>query len=159
MLQTENMAIKSYSFVNSELSEPSLMLRRLYQKSRIFIGQEHMFNFDITSSLFFLWDVLVICLMFVLKLVITAFTSLYFWTLWANWLSFFASWKNVWSTTAKMTENNLASSWSSGTRWAKCRATFAIELGSCVKSWAAKKSKITKLQILTPMQIIFNLHE
>jgi len=30
------------------------MLRRLYQKSRIFIGQEHMFNFDITSSLFFM---------------------------------------------------------------------------------------------------------
>jgi len=31
-----------------------------------------------------------------------------------------------------MTENNLASSLYSGTRWAKCRATFAIELGSFV---------------------------
>jgi len=30
------------------------MLRRLYQKSKIFIGQEHMFKLDITSSLFFL---------------------------------------------------------------------------------------------------------
>jgi len=28
-----------------------------------------------------------------------------------------------------MTEKKLASSWYSGTRWGKCRATFAIELG------------------------------
>jgi len=30
-----------------------------------------------------------------------------------------------------MTENNLASSSFLGTRWGKCRPTFAIELGSC----------------------------
>ena len=54
-----------------------------------------------------------------------------------------------------MTENNLASILSSGTKWAKCRATFAIELGSFVRSWTAKESKIPKLQVLPPMQIAF----
>ena len=36
----------------------------------------------------FFWDVLVICLILVLKSAITAFTSLYFRTLWSNWLNF-----------------------------------------------------------------------
>jgi len=63
-----------------------------------------------------------------------------------DWI--FLSFKKSLVYNKKMTENNLVSSWSSGTRWAKCRATFAIELGSFVKSWAAKESKIPKLQIL-----------
>jgi len=37
----------------------------------------------------------------------------------------------------------------------KCSATFAVELGSFVRSCAAKESKIPKLQILTPEQIGF----
>jgi len=32
----------------------------------------------------------------------------------------------------KLTENDLASSWSSSTRWRKCRSTFAIEQRSIV---------------------------
>jgi len=36
-----------------------------------------------------------------------------------------------------MTENNLASSSSSGTKWGKCRPTFSIELGSC-EVWSCK---------------------
>ena len=55
----------------------------------------------------------------------------------------------------KMTEYNLASILSSGTKWAKCRATFAIELGSFVRPWTAKESKIPKLQALPRMQIAF----
>ena len=78
-----------------------------------------MFKLDITSSLFFC--VLVICRMFLLKLAITAFTSLYFRTLWRNWLIFFLLFKKSLVYDRKTTENNLASSWSSGTRWAKCR--------------------------------------
>ena len=85
----------------------------------------------------FCWDILVICLTLVLKFAVTALTSLYFRTLWPNWLNFVFNFKNT-VHDRKLTENNLASSWSSGTRWRKCRATFAIELGSLVRSWAAK---------------------
>ena len=131
------------------------MLRRLYQKSRIFIGQEHMFKLDITSSLFFCWDVLVICFMLILKLAITAFTSSYIFGHYDRTDLIFFSFKKSLIYDRKMTETNLASSSSSGTRWAKCSATFGTDLGSFVRSWAAKESKIPKLQILAPMQMFF----
>ena len=41
------------------------------------------------GSFFFRWDILLICLITVLKLVATVFTSLPFQTFWPNWLNFF----------------------------------------------------------------------
>jgi len=66
MLQTANMAIKS-----KVLQTPSYLSHLWcdadYTRNQIFIGQEHMFKLDITSSLFVCWDVLVICLMVLLN--------------------------------------------------------------------------------------------
>jgi len=47
----------------------------------------------------------------------------------------------------------MASSWSSDSRWGKCRATFAIYLESFVRS----ESNILKL-VTTPVEIFFNSH-
>jgi len=60
----------------------------------LFVGQhgrvfraEHLLEFWCV----FRWDISVICLVIVLKLAVTMLTSLYFRTLWSNWLNFFRS--------------------------------------------------------------------
>jgi len=72
--------------------------------------------------------------MFILKLAITAFTSLYIFGYYDRTDLIFFSFKKSLIYDRKMTETNLASSSSSGTRWAKCSATFATDLGSFVRS-------------------------
>jgi len=96
-----------------------------------------------------------IYLILVLKLAVTALTSLYFRTLWPNWLKFFVI-NKISIYQRKMTENYLGSRWYSGTRWGKCRAAFAIELGFL---WDLELQRNLKsliwLQIFTRMQIDF----
>jgi len=85
-----NMAIKSWSTVLQTWS----YLSHLWCYADNTRNQEYLLDKNICRNYWyslqpvFFWDVLVICFILVWKSTITAFISLYFRTLWSNWLNF-----------------------------------------------------------------------